>query len=104
MSIINLTKDTYNKEVMNTEKKVLIDFCATWCGPCRMVAPVIEEIAEENPDVKVCKVDVDKEPELADAFGIQSIPTLVLIKDKEIIQSTVGAKSKKEILKMINII
>lgn len=104
MAIIRLTKDMYDKEVMDTDKKVLIDFWATWCGPCKMIAPIIEEIAKENPDVKVCKVNVDEEPELADAFKIQSIPTVVLIKDKEIVQSFVGFRQKEEIQKFISII
>lgn len=104
MAVIKLTKDMYDKEVMNTDKKVLIDFWATWCGPCKMIAPIIQEIADENPDVKVCKVNVDEEPELADAFRVQSIPTVVLIKDKEIIQSFIGFRQKEEIQKFINMI
>ena len=90
MSIINLTKDSYHNEVMETEKVVVIDFWATWCGPCKMMAPVVEEVAKDYPDVKVCKVNVDEEPELSNAFKIVSIPTIVVIKNGEIIDSVVG--------------
>ena len=75
MSVISLTKNSFNTEVMNSDKPVLIDFFATWCGPCRMLSPIIDEISEENADIKVCKVNVDEEPELAQAYGVASIPT-----------------------------
>ena len=94
MSIINLTKDSYHNEVMETEKVVVIDFWATWCGPCKMMAPVVEEVAKDYPDVKVCKVNVDEEPELSNAFKIVSIPTIVVIKNGEIIDSVVGYRPK----------
>lgn len=104
MSIINLTKDSYHNEVMETEKVVVIDFWATWCGPCKMMAPVVEEVAKDYPDVKVCKVNVDEEPELSNAFKIVSIPTIVVIKNGEIIDSVVGYKPKEDIEKIIKLV
>ena len=104
MSIINLTKDSYHNEVMETEKVVVIDFWATWCGPCKMMAPVVEEVAKDYPDVKVCKVNVDEEPELSNAFKIVSIPTIVVIKNGEIIDSVVGYSPKEDIEKIIKLV
>ncbi len=100
---LNITKENFETEVINSKTPVLIDFWATWCGPCKMIAPVIEEIAEEVEDVKVCKIDVDASPELAAAFGIQSIPTLVLMKNGEVVNKTVGFQSKNSILEFIGI-
>lgn len=104
MSIINLTKDSYHNEVMETEKVVVIDFWATWCGPCKMMAPVVEEVAKDYPDVKVCKVNVDEEPELSNAFKIVSIPTIVVIKNGKIIDSVVGYSPKEDIEKIIKLV
>lgn len=104
MSIINLTKDSYHNEVMETEKVVVIDFWATWCGPCKMMAPVVEEVAKDYPDVKVCKVNVDEEPELSNAFKIVSIPNIVVIKNGEIIDSVVGYRPKEDIEKIIKLV
>lgn len=104
MSIINITKDSYHNEVMETEKVVVIDFWATWCGPCKMMAPVVEEVAKDYPDVKVCKVNVDEEPELSNAFKIVSIPTIVVIKNGEIIDSVVGYRPKEDIEKIIKLV
>lgn len=104
MSIINLTKDSYHNEVMETEKVVVIDFWATWCGPCKMMAPVVEEVAKDYPYVKVCKVNVDEEPELSNAFKIVSIPTIVVIKNGEIIDSVVGYRPKEDIEKIIKLV
>lgn len=104
MSIINLTKDSYHNEVMETEKVVVIDFWVTWCGPCKMMAPVVEEVAKDYPDVKVCKVNVDEEPELSNAFKIVSIPTIVVIKNGEIIDSVVGYRPKEDIEKIIKLV
>lgn len=104
MSIINLTKDSYHNEVMETEKVVVIDFWATWCGPCKMMSPVVEEVAKDYPDVKVCKVNVDEEPELSNAFKIVSIPTIVVIKNGEIIDSVVGYRPKEDIEKIIKLV
>lgn len=104
LSIINLTKDSYHNEVMETEKVVVIDFWATWCGPCKMMAPVVEEVAKDYPDVKVCKVNVDEEPELSNAFKIVSIPTIVVIKNGKIIDSVVGYRPKEDIEKIIKLV
>lgn len=104
MSIINLTKDSYHNEVMETEKVVVIDFWATWCGPCKMMAPIVEEVAKDYPNVKVCKVNVDEEPELSNAFKIVSIPTIVVIKNGEIIDSVVGYRPKEDIEKIIKLV
>ena len=98
MSVLNLTKDMYESEVLKSEKPVLIDFYATWCGPCRMVSPIVEEIANEHPEYLVCKVNVDEEPALAKEFGIMSIPALFVIKDGEIADSVVGYRPKDAIL------
>ena len=87
--------------MLKSEKPVLVDFFATWCGPCRMVAPVLEEIAEENENIKVVKIDVDQEPGLAQKFGVTSIPLLVVIKDGEVVNQSLGAKPKDQILSMI---
>lgn len=101
MSVIALTNSSFEKEVIKSEKPVLIDFYADWCGPCKMVSPVVDKIAEENPDIKVCKVNVDSEPELAQKFGIASIPTLVVVKDGRITNQKVGAVSGQTILDML---
>ena len=103
MAVTNLTEEMYQKEVMDTDKKVVIDFWADWCGPCKIMAPVVETVASENPDVKVFKVNVDQEPRLADAFSISSIPTIVVIKDREIIGSVVGYQPKTEIEKLLKL-
>ena len=101
MSAININKNNFQSEVLNSEKKVLLDFWAPWCGPCRMVVPIVEEIADERPDIKVGKVNVDEEAELASRFGIMSIPTLVVIENGKIVNQTMGAKPKDEILAML---
>ncbi len=101
MSVVNVTKNNFTEEVMNSDKTVLMDFWASWCGPCRMVGPVIDEIATETPDLKVCKINVDEEPELANQYHIMSIPTLVVIKNGKIANQSVGAKSKADILSML---
>ena len=101
MSYINITNQNFNEEVIQSDKPVLIDFWASWCGPCRMIAPIVEEIAEERSDIKVGKINVDDEPELATRFGIMSIPTLIVIKDGEIVNKLVGARPKNQILAMI---
>lgn len=101
MSAMHITKENFQEEVMNSGKPVLLDFWASWCGPCRMVAPVLDEIAEERSDIKVCKVNVDEEPALASDFRIMSIPTLMVVKDGKIVTQSSGAKSKAKILAML---
>lgn len=101
MSVITITNDNFESEVMKSEKNVLLDFWASWCGPCRMVSPIVDEIAEENPDIKVGKINVDEQPELAGTFQIQSIPTLVAIKNGRIADTMVGARDKESILAMV---
>ena len=100
MAVIELNKDNFS-DVLNTDKKILIDFFATWCGPCRMVSPIVDEIADEHPEFVVAKVDVDKNPELAGEFSVMSIPTLVVIKDKKVINQSAGARPKAQILAML---
>ena len=100
MSVIELTKENFNT-VLNTDKKILIDFFATWCGPCRMVSPIVDEIADEHPEFVVAKVDVDQNPDLAGEFGVMSIPTLVVIKDGKVINQSAGARPKAQILAML---
>lgn len=102
MKIIELTKDNFDREITHSDGIALVDFWASWCMPCRMLSPVVEEIAEENPQIKVCKVNVDKEGELAAAFNVSSIPMLVVIKNKEIVGTSVGVVAKQKILDMIN--
>ena len=101
MSVITLTNSSFEKEVMESDKPVLIDFYADWCGPCKMVSPVVDKIAEEHSEIKVCKVNVDSEPELAQKFGIASIPTLVVMKDGRITNQKIGAVSGQTILDML---
>jgi len=101
MSAIILTKENFENEVLNSDKPVLVDFWASWCGPCKMVLPLVEEIAEERTDIKVGKVNVDEQQELAIKYGDMSIPTLVVIKEGEIVKKTVGAIPKEMILEML---
>jgi thioredoxin 1 len=101
MSAININKNNFQNEVLNSEKKVLLDFWAPWCGPCRMVVPIVEEIADERPDIKVGKINVDEEVELASQFGIMSIPTLVVIEKGKIVNQAMGARPKEAILGML---
>ncbi|MCI6854692.1 MAG: thioredoxin [Firmicutes bacterium] len=95
--ITNITKENFDKEVMQAEGTVLIDFWAAWCGPCRMIAPAVEKIAEEHPEVKVCKINIDDEQELAIRHGVMSIPTLMVVKNGEIVNTAVGLRPKEEI-------
>ena len=102
MSVLHITKENFENEVLKSDRPVLLDFWASWCGPCRMVSPIIDEIAEETTDKKVCKINVDEQPELAQALGVMSIPTLVVMKDGEVVGQSVGVKSKEAILHMLN--
>ena len=101
MAIVHVTTDSFEKEVMQADKPVLVDFWTSWCGPCRMLAPVIDQLGDELEDVKVCKVDVDSEPSLATKFGVMSIPTLMVFKDGQTVESSLGVQSKATILKML---
>lgn len=101
MSAIVINKSNFQSEVVESDRPVLLDFWAPWCGPCRMVGPIMEEIAEENPDIKVGKVNVDEEQELAQQFGVMSIPSLFVIKGGKVVEQSVGAKPKAQILAMV---
>ncbi len=101
MSVLKVTKDNYY-EVKNSDKTVLLDFYADWCGPCRMVGPIVDEIAQECPDILVGKVNVDEEQELASAFGVMSIPTLVVMRNGEVVNKSMGAKPKAAIMALID--
>ena len=101
MSVIKLTKDNYQEEVINSKKPVLIDFWADWCMPCRMLGPVVDEISQETSDIKVCKINIDEEMELAQTFQVMSIPTLVYVKDGKEQKRAVGVRPKEEIKEMI---
>ena len=101
MSAININKDNFRNEVLDSEKPVLLDFWAPWCGPCRMVSPIVAEIAAERGDIKVGKVNVDEQPELAAQFGVMSIPTLVVMKGGKVVNQMVGAMPKSQILAML---
>ena len=101
MAALKINKETFDKEVLQSEKPVLLDFFATWCGPCKLLTPVLDQIAEEHPEIKVCKVDVDENQELAAQFQVMSIPTLFVIKDGKVTAQAVGARSKKQLLEMM---
>lgn len=101
MSIVHINKENFQQEVMESNKTVLLDFWAIWCGPCQMIGPILEEIAEENPDIKVGKVNVDEEPELANQFKVMSIPSLFVIKNGKVVNQSVGAIPKNQILAML---
>ena len=101
MAVTVITKDNFEQEVLKSDKPVLLDFWAAWCGPCKMLSPVVDQIAEENPDIKVGKVDVDAEAELAIKFNVMSIPTLIVFKNGELVNQSVGVVPKQAILNLV---
>ena len=101
MAVFSVNKNNF-EDIKNSEKTVLLDFYADWCGPCRMVSPIVDEIAEENPEYLVCKINVDEEPELSAAFDVSSIPTIVVMKDGKVVAQSAGARPKQQILEMLN--
>ena len=101
MKAMNISRENFQNEVMKADRPVLLDFWARWCGPCRMVVPIIEEIANERADIKVGKINVDEQPELASAFGVMSIPTLLVMKNGKVVNQSMGARPKKDILAML---
>ena len=101
MSVIQITKENFENEVLNSDKTVLLDFYADWCGPCRMVSPIVDAIAEEHTEYKVGKINVDEQGELAQQFGVMSIPSLFVIKGGEVANQAVGARTKAQILDML---
>ncbi len=101
MSVININQNNFQEEVIHSDKPVLLDFWAPWCGPCRMVGPIVEEIAQEREDIKVAKVNIDEQSELASRFKIMSIPTLMVIKDGKVVNQAVGARPKNAILDLL---
>lgn len=101
MSVLSVNKENFDSRILKSEKTVLLDFYADWCGPCRMVSPLVDEIAEENPQYLVGKINVDEQPELAAAFEVSSIPMLAVLKDGKLINKSVGARPKEQILEML---
>ena len=101
MAIVNITNANFKQEVLDSDKKVLVDFWAPWCGPCRMVSPIVDEIAEENTAIKVAKINIDEQPQLASQYGVMSIPTLLVFENGDVIEKAVGARNKSFILQML---
>ena len=101
MSVITITNSNFEQEIMNSDRPVLVDFWASWCGPCRMLSPIVDEIAAEREDVKVCKINVDEQPELASRFQIMTIPTLMVIKNGTIVNQASGARPKNQVLALL---
>ena len=101
MAVINITKENFEQEVLQSTKPVLLDFWASWCGPCRMLSPVVDEVAEERTDVKVGKVNVDEQPDLAAQFGVMSIPTLLVFEQGKLVRQAVGARPKAGVLELL---
>ena len=101
MAIVNVNQENFHSEVLESDKKVLLDFWAAWCGPCRMVAPILDAISEEREDIKVCKINIDENPELANRFAIMTIPTLMVLQDGQVINKASGARPKDAILALL---
>ena len=101
MAVVNITNANFIEEVLESDKKVLVDFWASWCGPCRMVSPIVEEIAAENSTIKVAKINIDEQPQLASQYGVMSIPTLMVFENGEVADKAVGARNKAFILQML---
>ena len=101
MAVVNITNANFKEEVLDSDKKVLVDFWASWCGPCRMVSPIVDEIAEENPAIKVAKINIDEQPQLASQYGVMSIPTLIVFENGDVADKAVGARNKSFILQML---
>jgi len=101
MAVVNITNTNFKAEVLESDKKVLVDFWAPWCGPCRMVSPIVEEIAEENAAIKVAKINIDEQPQLASQYGVMSIPTLMVFENGDVADKAVGARNKAFILQML---
>ena len=103
MSVVTINKENFNTEVLQSDKTVLLDFWASWCGPCRMLSPVVDQVAEERPDVKVGKVNVDEQPELAAQFGVMSIPALLVFKNGKLVNQSVGNRPKAGVLALLDV-
>lgn len=101
MAVVNITNANFKEEVLESDKKVLVDFWAPWCGPCRMVSPIVEEIAAENIGIKVAKINIDEQPQLASQYGVMSIPTLMVFENGDVADKAVGARNKSFILQML---
>ena len=101
MAVVKIKKENFEQEVLQSAKPVLLDFWASWCGPCRMLSPVVDEVAEERTDVKVGKVNVDEQPELAGQFGVMSIPTLLVFEQGKLVRQAVGARPKASVLELL---
>ena len=101
MAIVEINNTNFNSEVLESDQKVLVDFWAPWCGPCRMVSPIVDEIASESDNLKVCKINIDEQPQLASQYGVMSIPTLMVFENGDVVEKAVGARNKAFILQML---